>query len=100
MLELLKWWKDKFDNHKMVFLYGKEFIDFIVISNYNEVIKFLTDSKLLGEEDLKKKPNKRIGLNNLFEMFSNPKKMRILQNLIHLLYLKIFKIILRKKKKN
>ena len=74
MLELLKWWKDKFDNHKMVFLYGKEFIDFIVISNYNEVIKFLTDSKLLGEEDLKKKPNKRIGLNNLFEMFSNPKK--------------------------
>ena len=74
MLELLKWWKDKFDNHKMVFLYGKEFIDFIVNSNYDEVIKYLIDNKLLTDDDIKKKPSKRIGLNNLFEMFGNPKK--------------------------
>ena len=77
MLELLKWWKDKFDNHNMIFLYGKEFIDFIVTSNYDEVIKFLLENKLLTDDDIKKNkqiPTKRLGLNNLFEMFSNPKK--------------------------
>ena len=74
MLELLKWWKDKFDNHKMIFLYGKEFIDFIVNGNYDEVIKYLLDNKLLTDDDIKKKPSKRLGLNNLFEMFGNPKK--------------------------
>jgi len=77
MLEILKWWKDKFENHKMIFLYGKEFIDFIVSSNYDEVIKFLIDNKLLTDDDIKKNkqiPCKRLGLNNLFEMFGNPKK--------------------------
>jgi len=74
MLEILKWWKDKFENHKMIFLYGKEFIDFIVSSNYDEVIKFLIDNKLLTDDDIKKRPAKRLGLNNLFEIFGNPKK--------------------------
>jgi ATP-dependent Lon protease len=77
MLELLKWWKDKFDNHNMVFLYGKEFIDYIVNCNYDAVIKYLIDNKLLTDDDVKKNksiPTKRLGLNNLFEMFSNPKK--------------------------
>jgi len=77
MLELLKWWKDKFDNHKMIFLYGKEFIDFIVTNNYDQVIKYLLDNKLLTDDDIKKNkqiPTKRLGLNNLFEMFGNPKK--------------------------
>ena len=75
MLELLKWWKDKFDKHNMVFLYGKEFIDFIVSSNYDDVIKYLLENKLLTDDDVKKnRPSKRLGLNNLFEMFSNPKK--------------------------
>ena len=78
MLELLKWWKNKFDNHNMIFLYGKEFIDFIVTNNYDEVIKYLIDNKLLTEDDVKKNrllnPTKRLGLNSLFEMFGNPKK--------------------------
>jgi len=77
MLELLKWWKDKFDNHNMIFLYGKEFIDYIVTSNYDEVIKYLLENKLLTDDDIKKNkqiPTKRLGLNNLFEMFGNPKK--------------------------
>jgi ATP-dependent Lon protease len=74
MLELLKWWKDKFDNHNMLFLYGKEFIDFIVYNNYDEVIKYLIENKLLTDDDVKKRPIKRLGLNNLFEMFGNPKK--------------------------
>jgi ATP-dependent Lon protease len=75
MLELLKWWKNNFDKHNMVFLYGKEFIDFIVSNNYDDVIKYLLENKLLTDDDVKKnKPSKRLGLNNLFEMFSNPKK--------------------------
>jgi len=77
MLKLLKWWKDKFDNHNMIFLYGKEFIDFIVTNNYDEVIKYLLENQLLTDDDIKKNkqiPTKRLGLNNLFEMFGNPKK--------------------------
>ncbi len=74
LIELLKWWKDKIDNHGLVFLYGKEFIDCISNWNYTEAIKFLTENKMLSDDFPKKKPVKRMGLNNLFEMFSNSKK--------------------------
>ncbi len=74
LIELLKWWKDKIDNHGLVFLYGKEFIDCISNWNYTEAIKFLTENKMLSDDFPKKKPVKRMGLNNLFEMFSNTKK--------------------------
>jgi len=74
LIELLKWWKDKIDNHGLVFLYGKEFIDCISNWNYTEAIKFLTENKMLSDDFQKKKPVKRMGLNNLFEIFSNTKK--------------------------
>ena len=74
LIELLKWWKDKVDNHGLIFLYGKEFIDYLINWNYIEAIKYLTENKMLSEDDVKKKPAKRLGLNNLFEIFGNPRK--------------------------
>jgi ATP-dependent Lon protease len=74
LIELLKWWKDKIDNNGLVFLYGKEFIDCITNWNYTEAIKYLTDNKMLSDDSLKKKPAKRMGLNNLFEIFGSSKK--------------------------
>ena len=68
LIELLKWWKDKIDNNGLVFLYGKEFIDCITNWNYTEAIKYLTENKMLSDDYLKKKPTKRMGLNNLFEI--------------------------------
>ena len=37
-------------------------------------VNTLTENKMLSEDDVKKKPAKRLGLNNLFEMFGGPRK--------------------------
>ena len=58
----IKWWKNKFDNHNMIFLYGKEFIDFIVTNNYalSERMKMIRNH---AEAVLRKRKN--FSLNNM-----------------------------------